>query len=157
MKRLLDINTWIALTLETHPHNQAARQWYGKEALTRGDLVFCRQTELGFLRLVTQEAVMKRCGAAPLSNAEAVEFLSNVYNDPAVSRADEPAATRSLWLDLASGPQASPNVWMDAYLAAFAIALGAQMVTFDRGFVSYQKRGLNLQLLESPVTKPEPG
>jgi toxin-antitoxin system PIN domain toxin len=118
--------------------------------LVHGDLVFCRQTELGFLRLVTQKAVMNQCSAAPLSNAEAVQFLANVYNDPAVSRADEPATTRSLWLELADRAEAAPNAWMDAYLAAFAITLGAEMVTFDRGFNSYQERGLNLVLLEAP-------
>ncbi len=75
--------------------------------------------------------------------------LSNVYNDPAVSRADEPAATRSLWLKLADRSQAAPNVWMDAYLAAFAIAIGAEMFTFDRDFATYQKHGLSVQLLES--------
>ena len=99
MKRLLDINTWIALTLESHPHHQAARHWYGDVTLARGDLVFCRQTELGFLRLVTQEAVMRRCSAAPLSNAQAVEFLANVYDDAAVSRADEPAGNMTLTMD----------------------------------------------------------
>jgi len=145
----LDINTWIGLVLETHQQHHAARRWYDEVTLNPGDLVFCRQTELGFLRLVTQEAVMRRCGVAPLSNAEAVEFLSNVYHDPAVSRADEPAATRSLWLKLADRSQAAPNVWMDAYLAAFAIAIGAEMFTFDRDFATYQKHGLSVQLLES--------
>ena len=87
---------------------------------------------------------------APLSNAEAIQFLSNVYGDPAVSRADEPAATRSLWLELADTPQAAPKIWMDAYLATFAIALGAEMVTFDHGLMAYQSRGLNLLVLESP-------
>ena len=147
MKRLLDINTWIALTLETHPQHQAVRQWYDGATLARGDLAFCRQTELGFLRLITQEAVMRQCGAAPLSNAEAVAFLASVYVDPAVCRADEPAATRSLWLDLADRRQPAPNAWMDAYLAAFAISLGGEMVTFDRGFGPYRKRELNLLLL----------
>jgi uncharacterized protein len=150
MKRLLDINTWIALTVETHPQHKAARQWYTDAELLRGDLVFCRQTELGFVRLTTQKAVMSQCSAAPLSNAEAVEFLSSVYDDPAVSRVEEPATARSLWLELADRRQAAPNVWMDAYLAAFAITLGAEMVTFDRGFTTYQKRGLKLVLLNSP-------
>jgi toxin-antitoxin system PIN domain toxin len=150
MKRLLDINTWIALAVETHPQHVAARKWYGETELDQGDLVFCRQTELGFLRLVTQQAVMGQCLASALTNAEAVEFLANVYKDPAVSRADEPVAARSLWLELAAGPRASPNVWMDAYLAAFAIALGAEMVTFDSGFTAYQQRGLKLVLLETP-------
>lgn len=145
----MDINTWIALTLETHPHHDAARKWYGEATLKRGDLVFCLPTELGFLRLITQAAVMGQCGAAPLSNAEAVEFLAHVYDDLAVSRAVEPAATRGLWLQLADRSQAAPNVWMDAYLAAFAIGLGAEMITFDRGFQAYHAAGLAIQLLES--------
>ena len=149
MKRLLDINTWIALSIESHPQHKAARQWYGNAELLRGDLVFCRQTELGFLRLVTQKAVMNQCSAMPLTNAEAVEFLASVYEDPAVSRADEPPATRSLWLELAARSQAAPNIWMDAYLAAFAIALSAEMITFDRGFTTYQKRGLSLLVLDA--------
>ncbi len=114
-----------------------------------GDLVFCRKTEIGFVRLITQHAVMEQCFAGPLTNAEAVEFLANVYKDPAVSRADQPATARSLWLAPAAGPRASPNVWMDAYLAAFAIALAAEMVSYDHGFTAYQKRGLNLVILES--------
>jgi len=149
MKKLLDINMWIALTLETHPHHKFAREWYEKVILTRGDLLFCRQTELGFLRLLTQEKVMNRCGAVPLTNAETVEFLTSVYHDPAVARWDEPAATRSLWLELARGNRASPLQWMDAYLAAFALSSNAEFVTFNRGFWLYEKSGLNLILVES--------
>jgi len=145
----LDINTWIAPTVETHRHHTAARRWYDEAALTPGDLVFCLPTELGFLRLITQTAVMNQCGAAPLSNAEATEFLTNVYRDPAVSRVDEPAGMRTLWLQLAERPTPSPNVWLDAYLAAFAVTIGSEMVTFDRGFETYQKSGLALHLLES--------
>ena len=48
MRRLLDINTWIALSLDTHPQYRPARLWYQQTPLQRGDLVFCRQTELGF-------------------------------------------------------------------------------------------------------------
>jgi uncharacterized protein len=129
MKRLLDINTWIALTVESHPHHKSARRWYDEAALAPGDLMFCRPTGLGYLRLVSQAAVMNRCGAAPLSNSEAIEYLANVYRDPAVSHVDEPVATRNLWLELAPLPQPSPNLWMDAYLAAFAIALG--LLSFD--------------------------
>ena len=81
---------------------------------------------------------------------EAAEFLNNVYRDPAVSRVDEPVAIRALWLRLADRSQAAPNTWMDAYLAAFAIPIGAEMVTFDRGFQIYEKAGLALRLLEAP-------
>jgi len=137
------------LTLETHPQHGPARKWYEATSLTQGDLVFCRQTELGFLRLITQAAVMNQCGAAPLSNSDAIEFLANVFRDPAVSHGDEPAGARSLWLELSAWPQPGPKLWMDGYLAAFAITLGAEMVTFDRGFTSYQDRGLKLVLLNA--------
>jgi toxin-antitoxin system PIN domain toxin len=150
MKRLLDTNTWIALAIETHPHHGVARAWYDQAFLTDGDLVFCLPTELGFVRLITQATVMGRCGIVPLSNAEAAEFLNSLYHDPAVSRAGEPLAMRALWLRLADRPNAAPNVWMDAYLAAFAITLGAEMVTFDKGFHVYKHAGLALQLLECP-------
>jgi hypothetical protein len=145
----LDTNTWIALTVETHPHHAAARRWYDAAPLGSGDLLFCRPTEISFLRLVTQERVMQQqCGAAPLTNDQAITFLANLYDDPAVARVDdEPPATRSLWLELARSDLASPNTWMDAYLSALAISLGAEFVTFDRGFSVYQDRGLDLRLL----------
>jgi predicted nucleic acid-binding protein len=38
---------------------------------------------------------------------------------------------------------------MDAYLAAFAIAGGLQLVTLDRDFKSFEEGGLRLELLES--------
>jgi predicted nucleic acid-binding protein len=91
---------------------------------------------------------MKACGLIALTNAEAVEYLQNVYRDPAVALADEPPAARALWLRMASGPLASPHVWMDACLAAFAITLGAQVVTFDRAFTRYADDGLRVQILQ---------
>ena len=148
MRRLLDTNTWIALGVETHAQHAAARRWYDAEPLTAGDLLFCRATETSFLRLVTQARVMNPCGLVPLTNAEAVEYLDNLYHDSAVGRVDEPTATRSLWLQLAGVPLVSPHVWMDAYLAAFAIALGAEFVTFDRAFERYVANGLKVRILE---------
>jgi toxin-antitoxin system PIN domain toxin len=148
MKTLLDTNTWIALTVETHPHHTVARNWYNAAPLAAGDLIFCRSTEISFLRLLTQKKVMQLCHAVALTNEEAIHFLNNLYNDPAVARVDEPPATRTLWLELAKSNLSSPHVWMDAYLSAMAIALGAQLVTFDRGFVSYEPSGLALRRLE---------
>jgi toxin-antitoxin system PIN domain toxin len=114
MRRLLDINTWIALTVETHPQHRAARKWYEQTALTPGDLVFCRPTEIGFLRLLTQAAVMARCSAKPLTNSEAAEFLLRLHADPAVSSSGEPPTARLLWLELANLPHPAPNLWIDA-------------------------------------------
>ncbi|WP_254510110.1 TA system VapC family ribonuclease toxin [Anatilimnocola floriformis] len=149
MKRLLDINTWIALTVETHPHHLLARGWYQDVTLHAGDLVFCAATEIGFVRLITQAAVMKQCSLLPFTNAEAIAFLANLYNDLAVSREREPPNVRDLWLSFSNVQTASPHKWMDAYLAAFAIGISAEVVTFDRDFPQYQAKGLQVRILQS--------
>lgn len=48
---------------------------------------------------------------------------------------------------LALRDTASPKLWMDAWLAAFAICAGLQLVTFDRGFAQFA--GLELLLLDA--------
>ncbi len=39
----------------------------------------------------------------------------------------------------------SPNVWNDAYLAAFAMAGGYELVSFDKGFAQFS--GLKCTIL----------
>jgi len=45
----------------------------------------------------------------------------------------------------ASGGGASPRLWTDAYLAAFASSGGYRLVSFDRDFAQFE--GLNVRLL----------
>lgn len=84
-----------------------------------------------------------------LTNDEAIVFLANLRRDAAVSFADEPFQTRDIWFRLAAGSRPSPNLWMDAFLTAFAISLDAELVTFDRGFLKFESSGLALRLLEN--------
>ena len=41
--------------------------------------------------------------------------------------------------------KASPKLWMDAYLAAFTVAGGYQLVTTDKGFKQF--KGLDILVL----------
>jgi predicted nucleic acid-binding protein len=66
---------------------------------------------------------------------------------PNVRLIEEEAGVRTLWHRLAAIPTASPKVWMDAYLAAFAIRHAVEFVTLDRDFKNFVKDGLKLQLL----------
>ena len=52
-----------------------------------------------------------------------------------------------LWRSLAGLNSVSPKVWMDAYLAAFAIAAGLRLATLDKDFNNYLPHGLDLDLL----------
>lgn len=54
-----------------------------------------------------------------------------------VNYTGEPASIEVEWRRLTHGSRRSPNVWTDAYLAAFAIAGGFEIVTFDRGFEQF--------------------
>jgi toxin-antitoxin system PIN domain toxin len=51
-----DVNVWLALTLEHHAHHATARRWLDSELDPQ--LYFCRFTQLGLLRLLTNEQVM---------------------------------------------------------------------------------------------------
>ncbi len=57
----------------------------------------------------------------------------------------EPLGTESAWRDYTLDETVSPKRWQDAYLAAFALRAGMEMVTFDRGFRQFE--GLTLVLL----------
>ncbi len=148
MRKLLDLNAWLALFLEGHGQHAIARQWYDAVNLAPADLNFCRVTEMGFLRLLTQPRVMEACGLDAFTNDEAVAFLSQIQRDEAIGFVGEAHGTRALWLAMSRSGQASPKIWMDAYLAAHAITQDMELVTFDQGFRNYLDSGLNLQLLK---------
>jgi hypothetical protein len=52
-----DVNVWVALTHNIHPHHSAAKAW--EDSLSASDiLVFCRITQLGLLRLLTNPSAL---------------------------------------------------------------------------------------------------
>lgn len=153
MRKLLDLNVWLALSLDRHPQHAAARRWLQDSGIQRGDLLFCLPTEMGLLRLLTQEATMKAFGLAALTNEEAIAFVHSVVADPDVGRIEPPAEVHKMWLKAASRRAPSPGVWMDAYLAALSMSLGAEMVTFDTGFKEFTKLGLHLRLLSDQAPR----
>jgi len=56
MTYLPDVNVWIALGAERHSLHRPARHWFRN--LHDEKLTFCRLTQLGFLRLLTNKHVM---------------------------------------------------------------------------------------------------
>jgi predicted nucleic acid-binding protein len=85
-------------------------------------------------------------GNPPLTNRQAWDAYHALLADDRIAfRADEPPGLDALWESLAVRDTASPKLWMDAYLAAFALAAGHRMVTTDAAFRQF--RGLALELL----------
>jgi uncharacterized protein len=141
---LADSNVWLALALSKHQFHSAARKWLGRQS-PRDPALFCRTTQQSFLRLLTTEAVFAPYGIPPLRNHSAWEVYEGFRGDERIGWSEEPRGLESLWKKLAGGRQASPKLWIDAYLAAFAITGGHPLVTTDRAFKQF--KGLDLVLL----------
>ncbi len=102
-----DVNVWLALSYPPHIHHEALVHWY--ESLNPSpSLVFCRQTQLSLFRLLSTEVVLKQ-DVLGLRQCWAV-FV------------EEPAGLESAMRARTGTESASPKIWADAYLAAFAEA-----------------------------------
>ena len=144
---LIDANVWIAVSFEAHDQHVLAKRFFATTSLSRPALL-CRATEQSWLRLLTTPALHRRYDSLPVSNRDALIMLSDTLELPNVRLVEvEPSGVRALWQRLAAIPSASPKVWMDAYLAAFAIRHDVEFVTLDRDFKKFEKDGLKLQLL----------
>ena len=145
---LCDSNVWLALTLFEHPHHTSALRWF--DGVTEPRMVFfCRATQQSFLRLLTSAAVLAPIGNAPLTNRQAWNLYETLLTDDRIdTQFREPPGLERRWKEFALRDTSSPKLWMDAYLAAFALTGGYQFVTIDKAFSQFD--GLNLALLSLP-------
>jgi len=141
---LADSNVWLALALSKHEFHRAAREWFVRQS-PREAVLFCRATQQSLLRLLTTAAVLAPYGIPALSNKTAWSAYEGFLADERITWAAEPRGLEQLWKKLAGGPRASPKLWMDAYLAAFAMSAGYALVTTDKTFKQF--KGLELVVL----------
>lgn len=144
--QLLDTNVWLASTFSAHPANKVAKQFFG-ELSEKNQGAFCRSTQQSFLRLITTPTIYAFYGVERINNDLAIELLKVYQRLPSVTYAEEPPQLFDRWCRLSAIKSASPKVWMDAYLAAFAISNSMTFVSFDRDFKRFESDGLQLRLL----------
>jgi len=126
MTYLADVNVWIALAAERHTHHRPARHWFG--GLRDERIAFCRITQLGFLRLLTNKYVMQE---EVMNPGEAWQAYRALRSDRRIGFLVEPDDLPESWQEFTQGKLSSPNLWTDAYLCAFAHAAQLTLVTFD--------------------------
>ena len=143
---LFDTSVWLAAVFTSHPFHQPAQKRL-QQAAPAEPAVFCRSTQQSFLRLASTPALLKAYGATGLTNRDALLALGALLALPQVCEREEPPGTSALWHRLASHNTASPKVWMDAYLAAFAIGGGLHLVSLDQDFKNFVPSGLKLVLI----------
>jgi toxin-antitoxin system PIN domain toxin len=131
-----DVNVWLVLIIEDQ---KAALNWWQRES---GAIAFCRFTQIGLLRLLTTSAVMD---GKPLSMKQAWNAYDILAGDERVEFISEPAAVERAFRGLSSSTHATPKLWADAYVTAFAGECGGSIVTFDRTLARRSTNSLLLQ------------
>ena len=132
------MNVWLALILEHHVHRASALEWWGESDTAA---VFMRLTQLSVLRLLTTAATMD---GQPLTMAGAWQTYDRLFEDDRVVVYPEPPGLEAQFRQLSKAPIASPKLWADAYLVAFASGHSGQVITFDRAL---ENRGANCRVL----------
>lgn len=142
MTYLPDVNIWIALSAGEHVHHRAAATWF--DAIENDMVAFCRVTQMGFLRLLTNARVMF---ADVFTARQAWRWLDQLMHDDRVVFAAEPSGLEQVWRRMTGRHEAGANFWTDTYLAAFGKTSGYTIVTFDRHFE--KQEDLAVRLLSS--------
>jgi len=126
---LPDVNFWIALASDQHIHAESATAWL--QSIGNGQVAFCRITELGLLRLLTNVHVM---GEEVRDHLGAWDVYDEIRTDSRILFLSERAGFSERWRMAKDQIAGGSNALTDAYLAVFARHADATVVTFDRGF-----------------------
>ena len=129
MTYLPDVNVWIALVADKHIHHPLAMSWF--QSVPNDEFAFCRITELGLLRLLTNVHVM---GTDVKDLAGAWKLYDDIRSDSRVLLLSERGTFNDRWNLAKKQMVGGANALTDAYLAVFAEHAGASIVTFDQGF-----------------------
>jgi hypothetical protein len=142
MAFLADVNFIIALLHARHSASERAAAWLAEQDEPRS-ILLCRVVQMGALRILTNPAWLKE----DVLPARAVwEVWDLLLSDDRFARVNEPPNLETEWRRLTEEFAAGRCAETDTYLAAFAGAGGHRVLTFDRGFQSFE--GLDLLVLE---------
>ena len=112
------------------PQHAPAARWYA--SLDDAALLFCRFTMPGFLRLLTNRKAM---GGSTSTLAGALQLYDRWTQDPRVELVAEPRGAEAFFRQAAApfAGQPATKAIADCYLAGFAEAAGAHLVTLGSG------------------------
>ena len=134
MTYLPDINVWLAFVSPRHIHHAVARDWL--QGIDRDSISFCRITQMGFLRLLTNKKVM---GIDVISQSKAWETYDAIQKDSRVTFLNEPSGLEEIWRAMTQHRTPATRVWTDAYLAAFAKARELTLISLDKAMQSVKE------------------
>ena len=145
MAALYDVNVWVALAFDGHPFHKPALESFNSYN-QRDSVLFNQETQRGFLTALSSTEITEAFGVNSLSNLEAWNYYVQLMEDDRINFIEDPEGISSTWQTPALPPVPAPKLWLDAYLASFAMTSGLQLVTFDKSFRQFST--LDLVLLK---------
>lgn len=136
---LPDVNVWLALAVQEHPHHTLARDYWSSAVLASATDAqprawFCRTTMLGLVRRLCQPKVV---GTGARHLAAALGLYRSWRAAPRIGLLADPASTETDLGVLLTSTQPPARLWADAYLAVLARSSGLRRVSFDRDFAHF--------------------
>ena len=125
-----DVNVLLALIHPRHVHSSHAFRWLGEQSGDKS-IGVCRSVQKGVLRLLTTPSVM---GPELLAPRDAFIGFNHLMQDSRFVFLEESRSLDRFWERIIRNLPARTQIDTDTYLAAFALANGGTIVTFDRGF-----------------------
>jgi len=139
---LLDVTVWLAAAFTAHPAHGSARHLLS-HATAEAPAFWCRSTQQSFLRLASTPLITATYGVPKASNADAWVALEAFLALPQAKVMHEPPELWRHWCQLGAISETASKRWMDAYLAAFDLAAGVQLVSFVKA-ACQQRKALRL-------------
>jgi uncharacterized protein len=133
-----DLNVWLALSVAGHTHSADAWAW--ANLLPReAQLIFCRYTHIGLLRLLTNHAVM---GEQTLTLHKAWSVYDRWLADPRVDFYPEPRDADGELRRVTEPFGLKPaSKWIsDGWLLASSNGLQSTLVTFDKALYQHARK-----------------
>lgn len=125
---LLDVSTCLVGFWAGHVHHEATRSWL--DAADNDSLALCRVVQLGWLRHLTNPAVL---GDDALTRIDAWNFIATVLQDARFGWVVERGDVDDHFAQFV-GHDRRHKLWTDDYLAALASASGHCLATLDAKF-----------------------
>jgi len=136
---LPDINVWIALCWDQHETHDLATEWFQRLSF-EDRLYFCRVSQMGLLRLLTNSALM---GDSVVTTRSAWEIVDAWSSRGFAEMLPEPAGIERDFRRVSYLHSGKGSHWTDSYLLAIARQHGLTLVTFDKALA---KRSTGLLL-----------
>src|ERR1041385_984988 len=131
--KVVDANVLLYAVNEDAPHHAASRRWL--DAALSGDeaVGFAWVVVLAFLRLTTRPGLFPR----PLTLEQAVSVLQLWLARPMAVMVEPTTRHLDVLHGLLAPLSTAGNLVTDAHLAALAIELGGELVSFDTDFARF--------------------